>query len=92
MNWCEIEKEGLCPGGQSEVRLLHSMQLISITENICTVTVCTVNVCTIVSMRFCIIINNSNNTLSCDTNACIEYKCCKNDRFAKYKVEFQLVF
>ena len=35
-NWCEIEREreGLCPGGQSEVRLLHSMQLISITENV----------------------------------------------------------
>ena len=40
LNWCEIEREreGLCLGGQSEVRLLHSMQLISITENVCTVT------------------------------------------------------
>ena len=38
LNWCEIEREreGLCLGGQSEVRLLHSMQLISITENVCT--------------------------------------------------------
>ena len=26
------------PGGQREVRLLHSMQLISVTENICTIT------------------------------------------------------
>ena len=30
LNWCEIERGGLCLGGQSEVRLLHSVQLISI--------------------------------------------------------------
>ena len=38
LNWCEIEKEGLCPGGQGKVRLLFSIQLISITENVYTVT------------------------------------------------------
>ena len=39
LNGYEIEKEEHYLGGQREVRLLHRMQLISVTENVCTVTV-----------------------------------------------------